>query len=86
MQELKEHGAEAPHRDQWSKGKSGRIQQGEKTEKQMPGGKDSVGRRLRRPNTIMPEREQGCQGVTGPAPQMKPCEVPHSSEQVLLEF
>lgn len=41
MQELKEHGAEAPHRAQWSKGKSGRIQ-GVGTEKQMPGGKDSV--------------------------------------------
>lgn len=34
----------------------------------------------------MPEREQKCQGVTGPAPQMKPCEVPHSSKQVLLGF
>ena len=34
----------------------------------------------------MPEREQKCQGVTGPAPQMKPCDVPHSSKQVLLEF
>lgn len=42
MQELREHGVEAPHRAQWSKGKSDRIQGGGGTEKQMPVGKDSV--------------------------------------------
>lgn len=72
MQELREHGAEAPHRAQWSKGKSGRIQGGGGDRKANARWKRQCRPKAEKTEHNRPERDQRCQGITGTVPQMKP--------------